>query len=275
MTDAPEPDVEALDEGPHDAGGPVIGPTERVVGLAALAAVLVAAGFGLQAVRGAASDAVSPAPAPAPTYTPVAIPDEARTTVYRSDVTATGEFAGASLTIDPVTAGESTNAYALQVETGTNIDPDAAARAVQAALDDPRGWAGFGRNDFRLVPFGSAPMAGATAQSDAAASGLAFVVTIASPTTADTLCGEDAATEGLWSCTVGQHIVLNSDRWHYMVPTFNNLDEYRAYLVNHQVGLFLGQAVGFCTTPGEPAPVMAEQEKDLAGCLPNAWPHLT
>lgn len=263
MTEPPEPDSEPL--AAPGAEQHAIGVRERVLGLAAITAVLVAAGFGLQALRapgGAVPAAL--APEPTPTYTPVEIPDAARTGVHRSDTAATGTYRDVGLTLDPTTPAEATNAYTVRVEDGTNIDPDAAARVLQAALDDPRGWAGFGRNNFRLVP------AGPPEQEPSPA----FTVTIASPATTDDLCGPDAATEGLWSCTVDRTIVLNSDRWHYMVPSFNNLDEYRAYLINHQVGLLLGQRIAFCTVNGQPAPVMAQQERELGGCLPNAWPHL-
>lgn len=305
MTDAPT--ERRPTEGRPDERRPTerrpIGVTERVIGLGALAAVLVAAGFGLQALRGPGSAVPVVAPEPSPTYTPVEIPDEARTSVHRSDTAATGTFLDVDLTLEPTQPAERTNAYTVRVEEGTNLDPDATARAIQAALDDPRGWAGFGRNNFRLVAVGSQPLAPApTAEPTESATGeptenptditesptvtdespggspsepgLAFTITVASPDTTDRLCGPDVTTEGLWSCTVGQQIVLNSDRWHYMVPNFNNLDEYRAYLVNHQVGLFLGQRIAFCTAQGEAAPVMAQQERDLAGCLPNAWPHL-
>ena len=66
--------------------------------------------------------------------------------------------------------------------------------------------------------------------------------------------------------------MLNSDRWRFMTPTYDDLGAYRAYLVNHEVGSFLGQGVATCPKPGANAPVMMQQGIDLGGCLPNAWP---
>ena len=55
-------------------------------------------------------------------------------------------------------------------------------------LDDPRSWAGFGNNNFRLV-----------ADPEQAK----LTITIASPATTDALCGPSARTQGLYSCRRG------------------------------------------------------------------------
>jgi len=247
-----------------------IPPSRQVAGLLALVAVFVAAGLGLQALRAGAAPPASAAAAsadptdalttPTPGPTPWVIPDVARTTVHRSGTPASGLFTTTTLGLEPALAAETTNPYTLRVETTANVEADAAARFVQQVLDDPRGWAGFGRN---------------TSRWGADAGPARLVSTIASPDTTDARCGRRAATDGLWSCRVGGQVVLNSDRWHFMVPGYNNLDEYRAYLVNHHVGEFLGQRLAFCTEKGRPAPVMAQQDRTLDGCLPNAWPKLT
>ncbi len=244
---------------------------EQVLGLAAIVLVLVLVGIALQWMRAGQSASPAPTPEPAlvetPSQTPSPsgwpIPDEARTTVYRSDTPASGAFTTATLTLDPALAAPTTHTYTVRVETTVNVDADAAARQIQAILDDPRSWVGFGRNNFRLV---------------ADPGQASLTITIASPNTADSLCGPRAKTEGLWSCRQGTgpgaQVVLNSDRWHFMVPSFNNLDEYRAWLVNHHAGGYLGQRLAFCDQPGQPAPAMMQQERDLDGCLPNAWPKL-
>lgn len=257
--------------------GPRPGPIprrEQVLGLAAIILALVLLGLALQGWRGRDADGpATPAPAPAatpsetPTPTPSVsaweIPDEARTSVYRSGTPASGAFASTTLALEPTTPAPTTHAYTVRVETSANVDPDAAARQIQAVLDDPRSWVGFGNNNFRLVAEGAEA---------------SLTITIATPETVDALCGPRAKTEGLWSCRkgtgAGTQVVLNSDRWHFMVPNFNNLDEYRAWLVNHYTGGYLGQRFAFCSRPGGPAPAMMQQEVDLDGCLPNAWPKL-
>ena len=47
---------------------------------------------------------------------------------------------------------------------------------------------------------------------------------------------------------------------------------HRSYLVNHEVGHYLGQGHVGCPQPGNKAPVMMQQSIDLGGCVRNAWP---
>ena len=99
----------------------------------------------------------------------------------------------------------------------------------------------------------------------------ALVIYIASPTTTNQLC-QPADVESKWNCRVGDRVVLNSDRWRFMTPTYDDLGAYRSYLVNHEVGHYLGQGHVGCPKAGNKAPVMMQQSIDLAGCSPNAWP---
>ncbi len=69
-------------------------------------------------------------------------------------------------------------------------------------------------------------------------------------------------------------MVLNSDRWLLKTPTYDDLDEYRAYMVNHEVGHFLGHDHVGCPGEGETAPVMLQQSMALDGCIANGWPGL-
>lgn len=272
-----EPSVEAVDtrvtepdtrvaepETPDVSGSPErepkkIGRRERVIGVLAIVAAFAIVGVLLQLIRAIPAIELPEPPPPAPTYSVEPIPDAARTEVYRSGVAATGTFIAATVNAEPAIAAEKVNDYTVRVEEGINVDPDATARFIQATLDDERGWAAFGRNAFRLVAASETP---------------AFTITIAAPATVDALCGPDAKTDGLWSCFADGAIVVNSDRWHFMTPTFSDLDQYRAWLINHQVGRFLGQGTAYCGGEGQPSPVMAEQERILDRCVANAWPKL-
>ena len=98
-----------------------------------------------------------------------------------------------------------------------------------------------------------------------------LTVSLTSPSTTHELC-KPTDVGFAWNCSDEKRVVLNSDRWRFMTPTYDDLGAYRAYLVNHEVGSFLGQGVATCPKPGANAPVMMQQGIDLGGCLPNAWP---
>lgn len=146
--------------------------------------------------------------------------------------------------------------YAVRVEGGIGVEADEAAAGIAEVLADPRGW-----QDLEGVRF----------QQVATLEEAEFTISLASPPTVDELC-LPARTGGLWSCRVGADVALNSDRWLHATPTYDDLAEYRAYLINHEVGHFLGHGHVDCSADGELSPVMLQQSIDLQGCTPNAWP---
>ncbi|MFI9824381.1 DUF3152 domain-containing protein [Streptomyces sp. NPDC052013] len=151
--------------------------------------------------------------------------------------------------------------YTVQVEDGIGIDPGKAADLVHRILADRRGWAQDGRDGFRLVASGPYD----------------FTVKIASPETVDRICGAAGLdTRGELNCSVGRQVVVNSVRWNTGSPQFSGpLDDYRALIINHEVGHRIGHGHEGCPGPGRPAPVMMQQIKGLHGCLSNAWPYTT
>lgn len=235
-------------------------PQMRLIGLVALVALAVGIALIVVGVRERGAVA-APAPtvsvSPSPRGEPVKIPDVARTEIWRSPQTASGEFDKADLQMPSTVKTEKTNRFSVAVETSLNLDPNEVARTVHSILNDSRGWAGYGKNGFALV-------------NDELAN---LRVVLAAPDTVDHMC-DAKKTKGLDNCLAADTVVINSDRWNYMVPSFNNLDEYRAWAVNHQVGRWLGQRVGYCTQEGQLAPVMVDQATKLGDCLPNAWPKL-
>ncbi|MGW1617010.1 DUF3152 domain-containing protein [Streptomyces sp. NPDC002285] len=151
--------------------------------------------------------------------------------------------------------------YLVQVEDGIGIDPEQAAGLVHRILADERGWTRDGRHGFRLVASGPYD----------------FTVKIASPATVDRICGAAGLdTHGELNCNVGRQVMVNSTRWNTGSPQFTGpLDDYRALIINHEVGHRIGHGHEDCPGPDRPAPVMMQQIKGLKGCLPNAWPHTT
>ena len=53
------------------------------------------------------------------------------------------------------------------------------------------------------------------------------------------------------------------------------LDDYRAYMINHEVGHYLGFGHVTCPAAGSASPVMQQQSITLNGCEPNPWPDVT
>ena len=97
-------------------------------------------------------------------------------------------------------------------------------------------------------------------------------LTIASPVLVDRLC-YPLDTGGWLSCRNGDRVILNARRWATGVPAYaGHLDDYRAYLVNHEVGHRLGHGHVGCPGAGAPAPVMMQQTKGIGACTRNPWP---
>lgn len=152
--------------------------------------------------------------------------------------------------------GATVRTYAVRVEDGLEVGADDASAEIARVLADPRGWQQLEGVAFHQV-----------ATSEEAE----FTISLGSPPTVDALC-LPAKTGGSWSCRIGPDVALNSDRWLHATPTYDDLAEYRAYMINHEVGHFLGHSHALCGGAGQPAPVMLQQSMDLEGCTPNAWP---
>ncbi|MET8542919.1 DUF3152 domain-containing protein [Kitasatospora sp. NPDC004799] len=202
-----------------------------------------------------------PAPAPAPADTPPPAqtpPPPAPTGPDPGPTRGAGTFTVAPATAKAVGQG-TVRRYRVEVEDGIGIDSPTAAAQIHGILGDKRGWTGDHRNGFQLV---------ATGPYD-------FTVKIASPATVDRICGASGLdTHGEVNCNVGNQVLVNSKRWNTGSPQFSGpLDEYRALIVNHEVGHRIGHGHEGCPGEGKPAPAMMQQIYGLKGCTPNAWPY--
>jgi hypothetical protein len=233
-----------------------------VLAVAALALVLrPAAGHGGDSAPPVApTTAVSSSPAPAPSTTSAPTPSKTtpRPTPSPTPVTIPASASGRLVTV-PGTSGPTGPGtpltYRLEIEGGLPLDGAAIAAQVQRTLTDPRGWQPIEHVAF-VRTAGSA----------------SFELILASPAMVDRLC-YPLDTVGELSCRNGNRVILNAKRWVTAVPWYRgHLDEYRAYLVNHEVGHRLGHGHKGCPAPGAPAPVMVQQSKSLYGCAPNPWP---
>ncbi|MER7703488.1 DUF3152 domain-containing protein [Kitasatospora sp. NPDC097605] len=208
----------------------------------------------------APAPATTAAPPPAETPTPPPAPTPQPSAPESAPARGTGTFTIAPGSADPVGHGR-VRRYRVEVEDGIGIDAAASAQQVQAVLADRRGWTNDRRNGFQRVSEGAYD----------------FTVKIASPATVDRICGAAGLdTRGEVNCNVGSQVLVNVKRWTTGSPQFAGpIDEYRALVINHEVGHRIGHGHEGCPGPGKPAPAMMQQIYGLKGCTPNAWPYGT
>lgn len=204
-------------------------------------------------------DAPAPTPPPAPSTSPSAEAGaDADADPRAEDIPASGP---GTFTVARagVTAKGRGSAYRVEVENGSGVDPDRAAADIADVLADPRGWSHGGERSFRQVADGSAGL----------------VIRIATPATTDRMCGEYGLnTRGEVNCRGGEKVMVNLKRWQLGSPQFDGpVSEYRALIVNHEVGHWLGRGHETCPGKGRPAPAMMQQIDGLKGCVANAWPY--
>ncbi|MEV7880259.1 DUF3152 domain-containing protein [Streptomyces microflavus] len=201
---------------------------------------------------------VAPAPPPAAPASPTPSPPAGDRPPSASDVPASGPgtFTVARAGVTESGKGEP---YRVEVEDGIGVDPDRAAEEIAAILADPRGWSHGGERTFRQVADRSAGL----------------VVKIGTPATTDRLCGAyGLKTRGEVNCRGGEQVMVNLKRWQLGSPQFDGpVAEYRALIINHEVGHWLGRGHETCPGKGRPAPAMMQQIDGLKGCVANAWPY--
>ncbi len=223
---------------------------------------LAGSGSPAPGVAAAPTAPATPAAAPAgtaasPTRTPkpTATRTPARPTgTVEMPVSASGKLAVVPGRVPPAGPGRPLT-YRVEVEQGLPLDGADVAAQVHRVLTDRRGWQ---------------PIEGvAFSRTDGPAS---FDIIVASPALTDRLC-LPLDTVGQLSCRNGDKVILNARRWATAVPWYaGRMADYRAYLVNHEVGHRLGHGHKGCPASGAPAPVMVQQSKSLYGCTANPWP---
>lgn len=187
-----------------------------------------------------------PAPDPTGTATIASVPSQGPNTYHV-----------ATLSIGPTSTRGRLVKVAVAVEVGLPLEADDVARQVMATLSDGRSWGAEGKVRFQLI---------------GTRRGADLIVFLTTPTTTDRLCAP-LNTNGELSCQRDKRVILNAGRWVFGSAGYgSDLTGYRNYLVNHEVGHFLGHGHVTCPRPGAPAPVMMQQTKSLGGCRPNPWP---
>ncbi|MEU3794544.1 DUF3152 domain-containing protein [Streptomyces fructofermentans] len=253
----------------HRRGRPRSRGRRYLVGALAVAALLGSAAFFLDDERSGTPSAAphrrgtataTPTPPSTPTPTPKSTPTPTSTEID-VPLKGSGTFVTARSGGAKVGRGPRPLRYVVKVESGLDIPPARAADEIADILAAPRGWTENPAHSFQLV--------GAGEPHD-------LTVTIATPGTADALCWEGIQqdTQGVYNCEVPGGVVVNLKRWVSGSPTFDGpIHDYRALIINHEMGHFLGHTHRTCAGPGQLAPVMMQQIKGLHGCVANAWPY--
>jgi len=153
--------------------------------------------------------------------------------------------------------------FAIEIEDGLTIPDGEFAAAVTRVLVDARGWQAA--DGVHFVAVSPAEVAAGT-HTDVR-------VVLATPTLTAKLCAPLDTAMAQVSCWNGSRAVLNLQRWLRGAATYGqDLESYRTYLVNHEVGHGLGHRHAQCPTAGSPAPIMVQQTKSLDGCTAWPWP---
>ena len=75
-----------------------------------------------------------------------------------------------------------------------------------------------------------------------------------------------------YSCSVGNNVIINLDRWLSGTAIKMSIGDYRNMVINHEVGHWLGWGHSYCPGAGQTAPLMMQQSKGLNGCVGNPYP---
>ncbi len=151
--------------------------------------------------------------------------------------------------------------YTVEAEGRLGVDLEEFAAVVRRTLLDRRGWQD--EEGIRFVWVSPRQRAKGVRPD--------VRVTLASPRTTDRLCAP-MTTRGDVSCWNKGRAVINSRRWVKGAASYRgDLDGYRTYVINHEVGHGLGWGHEPCRRTGRRAPVMLQQTLGLDGC--RAWPY--
>lgn len=129
-------------------------------------------------------------------------------------------------------------------------NPDQISIAITAYLNDPDGWATHG---YFFDPVED--------HED-------ILIRLSSPRTVTKMCGLPS---GLSCAELGGHnMYLNADRWFRgSIKSGQGVENYRQYLVSHEVGHILGHEHKKCPCSGCKAPIMMQQTLGLNKCVQN------
>lgn len=127
------------------------------------------------------------------------------------------------------------------------------ALPVLETLHDPQGWS---RSGIALCPVAEDPDVN---------------IILALPDTVDKLC-DPIHTVGEVSCAIHGNAVINYKRWMGGTDAWEDLEDYRRYVINHEVGHVMGMIHRHNCTKSGRAPLMMQQSRNKLKCDVNSYP---
>ena len=157
-------------------------------------------------------------------------------------------------------ACQSPNALRISVDISgpglTDADRTAFMLDVHSILEDDQGWK---KSGITFCPaMGNHPD---------------FDIILALPDEVDRLC-DPIKTNGEVSCAHYESgvAVINYERWTKATPAWKELEDYRRYVINHEVGHLLGMDHRHRCTKSGKAPLMMQQSRKKVKCETNSLP---
>jgi len=127
------------------------------------------------------------------------------------------------------------------------------AMSVLETLTDSEGW---GRSGISFCPVFENPDVN---------------IVLAMPNTVDALC-DPIHTVGEVSCAIHGNAVINYKRWMQGTDAWEDLEDYRRYVINHEVGHVMGMIHRHNCTKAGHAPLMMQQSRNKLKCETNSYP---
>lgn len=140
--------------------------------------------------------------------------------------------------------------YTARVDPDVHYDQATFQTEIAIYLSDPDGWESRGYTFAEMEQNGH------------------VLIHLSSPET----IRKAGCSDGELSCAEmnGHMLYLNVMRWTRGSPNSKlPLDEYRQYMVSHEMGHILGYHHTKCPGAGQAAPIMMQQTKGIGSCAPN------